>query len=120
MNARIFLVPAVHEIPTAAELAIAARAGEEPHSHALTDRPSLDAGTKGVDPPNHFVAGDAGEVDRERAFYRGSIRVADPAGLDANTHLIEAGIQQWLFDFRELSPLRDLDCFVCRGHGSSE
>src|SRR5215831_20114242 len=48
MNAGIFLVPAVHEIAFAAELAIAARAAEKPDPNALTDRPALDAGTKRI------------------------------------------------------------------------
>jgi hypothetical protein len=52
MNAGIFLVPAVHEIAIAAELAIAARAAEKPDTHALTDRPALDTGTKRIDPPD--------------------------------------------------------------------
>src|SRR6516165_10302602 len=39
INTGIFLVPAVHEVAVAAELAIAARAAEKPDTHALTDRP---------------------------------------------------------------------------------
>jgi hypothetical protein len=49
MNAAIFLVPAVHEVAVAAELAIAAGAAEKPDPNALTDRPTLDAGTKRID-----------------------------------------------------------------------
>src|ERR1700677_3726668 len=48
MNAGIFLVPTVHEIAIAAELAIAAKAPEEPDAHALPNRPALDTGTKRV------------------------------------------------------------------------
>src|SRR5215472_1111675 len=46
MNAAIVLVPAVHEIAIAAQLAIAARAAAKPDSNALTDHPALDSGTK--------------------------------------------------------------------------
>jgi hypothetical protein len=41
LNAGIFLVPAVHEIAIAAELAIAARPAEKSDTHALTDNPAL-------------------------------------------------------------------------------
>src|SRR5262249_41586809 len=116
LNPGVFLVPAVHEVATAAELAVATGAAEKPDPHALTDRPSLDPGTKGLDPPDHFVAGDSGPVDRKHAFHRGGIRVADPASLHANAYLVRAGIDQRLLHLRELAPLRDLDCSVCRSH----
>jgi len=67
MNAGIFLVPAVHEIAVPAELAIATRAAKEPDPHTLTDRPALNAETKGIDTPDHFMAGHARPVDREQA-----------------------------------------------------
>src|SRR6516162_9106873 len=57
MNAAIFLVLAVHEIAIAAELAIAAGPCKKPYTHPLTNRPALDAGTKGIDPPNDLVTG---------------------------------------------------------------
>jgi hypothetical protein len=69
MNAGIFLVTAVHEIAIPAELAITARASEEPDAHALTDRPALDTGTERVDPPDELVAWDARPIDRELALY---------------------------------------------------
>ena len=75
MNACMFLVPTVHEIATAAELAIAARTPEEPDTHPLTDRPALDTGTKRLDPPDELVAWDARPIDRELALYRGGIRM---------------------------------------------
>src|SRR5262244_1888088 len=116
LNPGVFLVPAVHEVATAAELAVATGAAEKPDPRALTDRPSLDTGTKGIDPPDHFVAGDSGPVDRKQAFHSGGVRVADPASLHANAYLVRAGIHQRLLHFRELAPLRDLDCSVCRSH----
>jgi hypothetical protein len=119
MNAGIFLVSAVHEIAIAAELAIAARAGEKPDTHALTDRPSLDTGTKGIDSPDDLMARNARPIDRKQAFYRGRIRVADPARLDANAYLIGTGIQKWLFYFREFSRFRDLDRSIRCAHIAS-
>ena len=68
INAGIFLVPAIHEIAAAAELAITTRAAKKPYTHPLTDRPALDVGTKGIDAPDHFMTWDTRPLDRERAL----------------------------------------------------
>src|SRR5262249_46576788 len=94
MNAGKFLVPAVHEIAMAAELAIAARAPEEPHAHALPNRPALDTETKRVDAPDEFVAWDARPIDRELALYRAGIRMTYPTCLDTNPDLTRRGRRQ--------------------------
>jgi hypothetical protein len=107
MNAGIFLVPAVHEIAAAAEFAITTRAAKKPDPHPLIDSPALDAGTKGIDAPDHFMAWETRPVDRERAFHRAGIGVANPTGLYANAYLIGAGVQNWFTYFRELSRSRD-------------
>ena len=91
MNAGIFLVPAVHEIAIAAELAIPTRATQKPDTHPLTDRPALDTGTKRVDPPDELVAWDPRPIDGELALYRAGIRVADPTRLDTNPDLTRRG-----------------------------
>src|SRR5215467_16331990 len=87
MNAAIFLVPAVHEIAIAAELAIAARAAEKPDPNALTDRPALDSGTKRIDAADDLMAWDARPIDRKQALHCAGIRMADPTRLDADPHL---------------------------------
>src|SRR5262249_8976406 len=120
MNAGKFLVAAVHEIAIAAELAIAARAAEKPDTHALTDGPALDTGTKRIDPPDDLMAGNARPVDRKQAFHRAGIRVAHPASLDANAYLVWTGIKKRLSYFRELSRSRDLDRSVCCVHFASD
>src|SRR5262249_10129474 len=79
MNARVFLVTAVHEIAVTTELAITARTSKETDTGALTNRPALDARAKGVDPPDHFVPRDARPADRKGGFNRAGIRVADTA-----------------------------------------
>src|SRR5262249_48381332 len=56
MNAGIFLVPTVHEIAMAAEVAIAARTPEESDAHALPNRPALASGPNRIDPPYELVA----------------------------------------------------------------
>jgi hypothetical protein len=71
----MFLVPTVHEIATAAELAIAARAAQKPDTYTLPDRPALDTGTERIDAPDDLVAWDARPIDRELALYRGGIRM---------------------------------------------
>src|SRR5262249_48785725 len=58
MNTGIFLVPTVHEIATATELAIAARTAEKSDTHALPNRPALDSGTNRLNPPNELWAWD--------------------------------------------------------------
>src|SRR6516164_884039 len=104
MNAGIFLVPAVHEIAVAAELAIAARPAEKPDPHALTDRPALDAGTKRIDPPDDLMTRDPRPIDRKQGFHCAGIRVADPTRLDADAHL--AGSRSLRCFFGQLQPTR--------------
>src|SRR5215472_8580269 len=86
MDAAIFLVPAVHEIAVAAELAIAARAAEKPNPNALTDRPALDAGTKRIDAADDLMAWDARPIDRKQALNCAGIRMADPTRLGADPY----------------------------------
>src|SRR5260370_29114813 len=86
MNAGIFLVLAVHEIAIPAELAMAARAAEKPDTHALADRPTLDADTKRIDPADDLMAWNARPLDRKQAFHHAGIRVADAPGLHADAH----------------------------------
>src|SRR5262247_3686447 len=95
MNAGILRVPTVHEIALAAELAIAARAAEEPDAHSLPNRPALDTGTKRVDPPDELVARDARPINGELALDRAGIRVADPTRLDTNPDLTRRGRRQF-------------------------
>src|SRR6516225_11832302 len=86
-NAGKFLVPAVHEIAIATELAIAARPAEKPNPNALTDGPALDTGTKRIDPADDLMAWDARPFDRKNSFHCAGIRMADPTRLDADPHL---------------------------------
>jgi hypothetical protein len=94
MNASIFLVPTVHEIAIAAEVAIAAIAAEESDTHALPNRPALDTGTKRIDPPDELVAWYARPINGKLALYRAGIRVADPTRLDTNPDLTRRGRRQ--------------------------
>ena len=98
MNAGIFLVPAVHEIAVAAELAIAAGAAEKPDTHALTDRPALDTGAKRIDPPDDLVAGDARVVNRKDSVDCRGIRMADATGLNADAHLTRTRLRNQALD----------------------
>jgi hypothetical protein len=69
MNAAIFLVLAVHEIAISTKLAISAGAAEKPDTYTLTYRPSLDTGTKSIDPSHNFMAWDPRPIDGKQAFY---------------------------------------------------
>src|SRR5262250_2926244 len=119
MNARVFLVATVHEIAISTEFAITARASEEADTDALTNRPALDARTKGIDPPDHFVPRDARPVDWKGGFHRAGIRVADTARLDANTHVTGARIDQRLPNGFEFPRFRHLDRSIRCAHIAS-
>src|SRR5215470_9444218 len=119
MNAREFLVTAIHQIASSTEFAMTARASEEADTDALTNRPALHARAKGVDPPDHFVPRDARPDDWKGAFHRAGIRVADTGRLDANAHLTRARIDQWLHYGFEFSRFRHLDCFIRCAHFAS-
>ena len=106
MNAGISLVSAVYEIAVTAELAIATEAVKKSDPYALTDRPSLDLGTNGIDASNDFMPRDAGPINREERFNSGRIRMAHAACFDANAHVIRAWVKKWLSYFREFSWLR--------------
>jgi hypothetical protein len=111
------LVPTVHEVAIAAELAIAARTAEKSDTHALPDRPALDAGTERIDPPDELVARDARPIDGELALDRAGIRVADPTRLDTNPDLTRRGRRQFpLHHFQAAGPTRLHCAIACRCH----
>src|SRR6516225_6395555 len=117
MNAGILLVPTVHEIAIAAELAIAARTPEEPDAHALPNRPALDTGAERIDAPDELVAWDARPIDGELALYRAGIRVADPTRLDTNPDLTRRGRRQFPLHHFQAAGLTRLDgAIACRCH----
>src|SRR5262245_8370898 len=112
MNAGIFLVPTVHEIAIAAEVAIAARTAEKSDTHALPNRPALDTGTKRIDPPNELVARDARPINGELALYRAGIRVAHPTRLDPNPDLTRRERRQFPLHHFQAAGLTRLHCTI--------
>jgi len=93
MKAGVALVPAAHEIPVAAELAIAAGAAQEPDTHPLTDDPPTDIGAQRVDPADDLVAGNAGIGDAgQDGVDRRRIRMAHTTSLDADPSFAGARI----------------------------
>jgi hypothetical protein len=117
MNAGVFLVLTVHEITTAAELAIAARTAEKSDTHTLSNRPALDTGTKRIDPPNELVAWDARPINGELALYGAGIRVANPTRLDTNPELTRRGRRQFPLHHFQAPGLTRLHCAIaCRCH----
>jgi hypothetical protein len=103
MNAGIFLVPAVHEIAISTKLAISTGATEKPHPNALTDFPTLHAGTDSIDSPDDLMARDARPFDRKQTFHSTRIGMANAACLDANAHLTRTRIQKRPAYLRKLS-----------------
>src|SRR5215468_2520797 len=87
MNARVFLVTAVHEIPISTEFAITARPSEEANTHPLTNCPALHAGAEGIDSPHHFMSWHARPANWKEGFHRARIRVAYSACFDAHAYL---------------------------------
>src|SRR5215813_9081622 len=116
MNAGKFLVPAVHEIAVAAEVAITAGAAKKPDSHALTHRPALNTSAHGIYPSGDFMARDARPVDGKGPLERASVGVANATGLHPNPHLTGIGINQRFHDGLEFAGLRDSNCFVRCAH----
>jgi hypothetical protein len=99
MNTAVFLVPAVHEIAIAAELAIAAGPCKKPYTHPLTNRPALNTGTKRIDPPDDLVTRDTRVADtRETPIHCRRIRVADATGLNSQPHLPRTWLRKQAFD----------------------
>jgi hypothetical protein len=112
MNAGKFLVPAVHEIAVAAEVAITAGAAKKPDSHALTHRPAPNTSADGIYPSDDFMTRDARPVDRKGPLDRASVGVANATGLHPNPHLTGIGINQRFHYGLEFAGLRDLNCSV--------
>src|SRR5215471_13338980 len=63
MNAAVFLVAAVHEIAIATELAVAAGPCKKPYTHALTNRPALNTGTKRINTTDNLTTRNTGVAD---------------------------------------------------------
>jgi hypothetical protein len=112
MNAGIFLVPAVHEVAVATEVAITAGAAKKPDSHALTHRPALNTSANGIYSSDYFMARNARPVDGKGPLDGASVGVANAAGLHPNPHLTRVWIKQRFHYGLELARLRDLNCFV--------
>src|SRR5262249_32941616 len=116
MSAGIFLVPAVHKIAVPAEFAITAGAAQKPDSHALTDRPALNASADGIYSSDDFMARDARPVDGKGPLDRTRVGVANATGLHPNPHLTGTGINQRFHNGLEFAGLSDLNCFVRCAH----
>ena len=98
MDARILLVPAVHEVAASAELAIATGAAEKSDADALADGPTPNTVTDHVYAADHLMAGDPRKADREESVHCRRIRMADATGLHTNAYLMGTGIHERLPD----------------------
>src|SRR6516162_4836326 len=117
MNSGVFLVLTVHKVAAAAKFAITARAGEKADADPLADLPTANARSHPVNAPDDLVArnpriGNA----REASLDCRGVRVAHSARLDANAHLVVAGILKRPPHFSELSWSPYLNGFVRLAH----
>jgi hypothetical protein len=120
MNSRVFLVLTVHKVAAAAKLAITARASEKTDADPLADLPTATAGSHRVNAPDDLVAGNTRISDaRETSLDCRGVRVTNTARLDANAHLVEAGILKRPPHFSELSRFPYLNGFVGLTHSCS-
>ena len=117
MNSRVFLVLSVHKVAAAANFAITARTSEKADADPLADLPTANAGSHRVNAPDDLVAGNPriGNA-REASLDCRGVRVAHSARLDANAHLVVAGILKRPPHFSELSWFPYLDGFVGLNH----
>src|SRR6516164_1788493 len=113
MNSRVFLVLTVHKVAAAAKFAITARASKKTDADPLADLPTANAGSHRVNTPDDLVAGNTriGNA-RETSLDCHGVRVANTARLDANAHLVVAGILKRPPHFSELSWFPYLNGFV--------
>src|SRR5262245_53047804 len=117
MNSRIFLVLAVHKVAAAAKIAITARASEKADADPLANLPTANAGSYRVNAPDDLVAGNTRVSNaRETSLDCPGVRVANTARLDANAHLVVAGIPKRPPHFSELSWFPYLNGFVGLTH----
>src|SRR5262245_57949164 len=117
MNSRVLLVLTVHKVAAAAKFAITARAGEKADADPLANLPTANAGSHRINAPDDLVAGNTriGNA-RQTSFDRSGVRVANTARLDANAHLVMAGILKRPPHFSELSWFPHLNGFVGLTH----
>ena len=84
------LLALTERLPAADAVAAAAASTPEPRNgDPVADRPGGDRGADPLDVPDAFVPGDEGRcrLDRPVALRGVDVRVAEPAGLDADEHL---------------------------------
>ena len=117
MNSRVFLVLTVHKVAAAAKFAITARASKKTDADPLADLPTANAGSHRVNAPDDLLAGYTRISNaRETSLDCRGVRVANAARLDANAHLVVAGILKRPPHFSELSWLPYLNSFVSLAH----
>src|SRR5262249_28659603 len=110
MNPGELLVPAVHEVATAAELAVAAGAAKKPDTHALTDRPALDTRTKRIDPADNLVSGHSRQNQaRELSFDGCRVRMTYAAYFYPQAHLARSWLRQRASDEIQHTWTRDFN-----------
>src|SRR6266487_4817741 len=117
MNTRDGLILAIDEVAAATVFAMPAMPTHKTHVHPLAFFPALHTGSYGFDLSDHFMAGHARVSEsRKTAFHRKSIRVADATGLDADSDLPKAGLDDCPLNDFQLARLSCLHCFIGPTH----
>ena len=90
---------AEHEVAAAAGRAVVAVASVPAEADALAGLEERDVGADGVDDSGDLVAGHARKLEAgPQAFLGQRVRVAHPAGMDADADMAGAGIGEFFFD----------------------
>ena len=93
VDARDFLIPAVHEVPVAAGTTMPAASAEKAYADALADLPAFRTSANHINAPHRLVTRDARPFDRKRTFDSEGIRMADPASLKTNADMAGVRVQ---------------------------
>jgi len=91
LDAGVGLVLTAHEVAGAAGDAVSAAAAEKPHADTLADCPTFDAFTERIRPDRPPRGRAHAAILWEHPFHRAGVRMADPAGLDADADVTWRG-----------------------------
>ena len=116
MNAGVRLVSAVHQISVAAEITIAAGPAEKSDANALTNLPVPYCRTHRIDPPDHFMTGNAWPLHGKLTLDGCGIGVAHATSLDAEPHLVGSRLAQGHAHFLQTAGTHHLYCSICIVH----
>jgi hypothetical protein len=114
MDARDFLIPAVHEVAVAAGTTVPAAAAEKAYADALADLPAFHTGADHINAPHRLMTRNARQFDRKKPFDSEGIGMTDPARLNANADMAGVRVPQWLLCQFEFARADHMYSAICR------